>query len=400
MTLRAWLLTIMAAAGCGGGGGEGDGGVESTGGETGAPDELDLDGFVDAAEAAYCAWQVRCHGFGAEVRCRDVMHFDRELRMSLLADGAFADAVPLAYLREALEVGRVELDGEKAAACVAHVAARSCDIPWLHPGSEAEVAGAAACAGVFAGRMGKNGPCLRAMECAEASICGFDPSCTDMCCAGACRVLPGPLALGEACGVGSRTCAPDTYCAFDPETFMPTVCTAAVEVGQPCADAACVTGSFCDFNRAVPVCARPRPPGAACFNDFECEQPAICKYDVNFEDAKCFRPVAEGEPCDPEAFTTECVRFDNYCAPGSATCEPLPDNGEPCAGACRGDLWCNDAARCAPVADAGEPCGSQPIGYVRCSGDSDCDFDGASSVCAAPSGDVICPVPKDPLEGN
>ena len=232
---RAWIVAAVAAAGCGRSGEAVDTAATDpteTGGSTGAPTELDLDGFIDAAEAAYCAWQVECGEFGAAVRCRDVVHFEQELRLRLLVDAGSDASVAVAYLREAIAVGRIAFDEQEAAACVAYVGARTCEVPWLHQASAAEQAGAAACLAVFKGRMDRNGPCLSALECAETAICGFNPSCTDMCCAGACRVLAGPIAAGEPCGTNpNRSCAEGTYCALDPDTFMPTVCTLALKLG-------------------------------------------------------------------------------------------------------------------------------------------------------------------------
>ena len=403
-------LMASGLAGCNNGGDDdttgSTGATEETGAEssTGEPvAEVGFDDFYAAAEQAFCEWQVACRQYGVTERCQTVIHMESRLSMQQLSGVGLADAVPIDYMKEAIKVGRIGFDEEKAATCLAFVGKRSCDITYLHPWTEEELAGQAACAGVFTGRMGRNGPCLSAAECAETSVCGFDPNCVDACCVGACRVLAQPLALGEACG-GNAPCAVDSYCANDPNTSMPTVCTASPTVGQPC-DGACTAGSFCDYTGDTPVCRVPKAEGAICYGDHECERPGICRYnDIDYT-GKCFRPRDEGEACDFDSdYGPQCLRFDNACDLGGLVCGPLPSKGENCPDyACQGDYFCSEAQgeRCVPVADAGEPCGYSPANYdfVPCSGDNFCDFEAESGVCQEPSGAAGCAVPADPGQG-
>jgi len=414
MTLRLLIAlsgSLMASglAGCGDGGDTDTTGSTGSTGDTGAEGstgepvtEVAFDDFYAAAEVAFCEWQVACRQYGVTVRCETVNHMESRLSMQVLAGVGLADAVPIDYMKEAIEVGRIGFDEEKAASCLAFVQQRTCEISYLHTWTEEELAGQAACEGVFTGRMGRNGPCLSAAECAEASICGFDPSCVDACCVGACRVLAQPLAIGEACG-GSTACAEDSFCGFDPNAGVSTVCTASPKVGQPC-DGPCATGSFCDYSGGTPVCRVPKAEGANCNGVQECEHPAVCRYnDIDYT-GKCFRPGTEGEPCDPGFYGPNCVRFDNVCHPIDLVCAPLPGKGEGCPDyVCQGDYFCSEdqGQRCVPVADAGEPCGysSDNYDYVPCSGDNYCDFEFDSGVCKQPSGAAGCPVPADPGQG-
>jgi hypothetical protein len=409
MTLRLFvsLIATLAVAGCpsndiigGETGGTGETGGE-TGSETGAPTEIEFEEFYAAAEVAWCEWQVACRQYGVEARCESVNHMEERLSMRRLSGVGSDEAVPLAYMAEAIEIGRIAYDREAAAACLAYVRAQTCEREYWHVFSEEEEAGRAACEAVFEGRMGRNGPCLSASECAETSICGFDPACVDACCVGACRALPAPIAVGEACNF-NQACVADAYCAQDPDTFMPTVCTAAPTAGEQCPQGVCAGDAICDFDGNSQVCIAPRPPGSQCSFDQQCEQPANCTY-VNGDFGTCTRPVGEGESCNDDS-GAGCLRFDNWCDPGSNTCVALPGKGEPCAGyQCAGDFFCSEAQglRCVPVADPGERCGYSDINFdsIPCSGDNFCDYgeNGDNPTCVSPGSGSTCPVPEDPL---
>ncbi len=403
------MLAALGLAGCGGAGNE-DTGAGSTGdtggGETDTPTgepltEVALAEFHEAAEEAFCAWQVACGGYGVEGRCRAVNHLEARLSMLRISGVGAAEAVPIDYLNEAIAVGRIEYDAEKAATCLNYVRARTCDL--VHPWTEAELAGREACAGVFVGRMGRNGPCAAATECAEASVCGFDPNCTatESCCVGACRVLATPVAIGQPCP-GNTTCEEGAYCEFDFNTSMPTVCKAALKLGEACANAACIAGTYCDYDQETPTCKAPKAEGSRCYGDQECASLSSCLYDDLLGEARCFKLRAEGEGCDPDIYAAQCLRVDNTCRL-DGTCGPLPGINEACPKwVCQGDLFCSSGAgqRCVPVADASESCGyvSQSGDVVPCSGDHACvgEFESGSAVCTPPSGATSCPVPPDP----
>ena len=403
------LMAALVVAACNdGGGGEGDATASETGAETGAETgdppatEVELDEFFALAEAAYCEWQVECHGFGVEGRCRNVNHFEDRLSMRRLSGVGPSDSLPTAYYKEAVEVGRIDYDQKLAATCLAYVRAQTCDLPEFHEYSEGELAGQAACAGLFKGRMGKNGPCLSAVECAETAVCGFDPNCTDMCCVGACRVLAATPKLGEPC---NGNCEIDTYCDFNQTT---PVCTVAPALGQPCPNSSCVSGATCEFiGGDTPVCIALKSAGVACEYQGQCSAGLVCVRDQDYNNGVCLRPADEGESCDRNSPDTVCRRFDNLCD-ATGKCAPLPGNGEFCADQrCRGDFFCavgNNGQRCSPVADAGEGCGYPDFegSYVPCSGDNVCDPNDDFSVfkCVTPDPASPCPVPEDPLAGG
>ena len=413
MTLRLCIgliagLGALAVVGCGdSGSGEPTGSTESTGNtgdtadtETGAPvTEVAFDEFHEAAEAAFCEWQVACRQYGVDARCRAVNHMEARLSMRRLAGVGSEESVPIDYMKQAVEVGRIGYDKKAAATCLAYVRSRTCERPSLHLWTEEELAGQAACEAVFTGRMGRNGPCVSAAECAEESVCGFDPSCTDMCCVGACRVFAVPLAVGEPCSFSGVDCVPEAYCAFDPSLGTPTVCTPLVEAGGDCSfGQTCAETARCDGDRCRTV--ELRGPGEDCEGDFvECEAPGECR-GTGVGGARCVVPPQLGAPCDDQLY---CARFDTFCDPNSQLCTLLPGPGQGCGasecvpyaqcrtgveGAVEGDF----AGTCVRKADEGEACGSQDGGYVECRPPFQC-LDGDRCALPAFESEQPCPVP-------
>jgi hypothetical protein len=314
------------------------------------------------------------------------------------------ESIATAYYKEAVALGRIVYDESLASTCLEYVRKRGCEYPQYHEFTEDELAGQLACAGLFAGRMGKNGPCLSALECAETAICGFDPACVDMCCVGACRVLPTPpqgrRALHRQSTLRDRhPSAPSTRtpgcrpCAPRPRP-----------PGSPARSSTAPAGASCEFNGGdTPVCVALKAAGSSCNSDGQCQAGLVCTHDQNWDNGVCLRPADEGESCDRFSPDRVCRRVDNTCD-ATDRCAPLPDKGEFCPDyRCRGDLFCaGNQQRCTPVADAGEGCGYSNIdgSYIPCSGDNLCENEFDNGVCQTPSAASPCPVPEDPLAGG
>ncbi len=410
MNLRLWLAIVaVTTTGC-----PSDQPVDSAdetaeGGEAdetaegGEPlTEVPLAEFFAQAEEAHCAWQVRCSGYGGPERCKSVTHYETGVSIGQLAGIGSYDRLTPDYVGVAVEVGRIEYDEEAAALCLNYAAARTCEYDEFHAWTDEERAGQAACLAVFNGRMGKNGPCATALECAEEAICGFDPSCTDMCCPGACRVLAAPVPVGQPCPTNPNvSCEAGSQCSFDPDSGM-SLCTALTEVGQNCDFTNCVETATCACGPNGCRCESREDEGSACQYPGECLPGLECVRPENLDVGECVRPVDEGEECVP-TFDGDitCRRFDNYCHPVDRVCVTKPGNGDGCENVgCRGDFFCAPSLgyKCSPVADEGEPCDYNGSEYVPCSGDNNCSYENDSPVCRAPSGDH-CPVPEDPLGG-
>lgn len=379
----------------GGSGEEGESGEESGSGEP--LTEVSLAEFFPAAEQAFCAWQAACGGFKSVERCQEVVHFEERVSLRTIAGVGPDDAITPAYMQGAVDIDRIVFDGQAAATCLNYVSARTCDREQYHVWTEEELAGRAACEQVFAGRMGKNGPCARAIECAEEAICGFDPTCAEACCVGACRVLPADVPLGEPCPQNpNASCEPGTGCRFDPNTGLGTICDELAGEGEACDTIGCAEGLLCDFNQGTPRCEALADEGAPCDWDGMCKAGLMCAYDLDFVAGMCFRPADLGEKCMASPQST-CRRFDNACDFASETCVALPDVGEDCPDySCAGDLFCTDTQKCSPMADEGEACGYQEQSgeSIPCSGDLNCDYDNGQT-CVPPNVNNQCPAPAD-----
>lgn len=332
----------------------------------------DLGDYPRELEEAICEWQQACHLYERRSDCVDALAIDR--------DPSFD------YIRDAVAAGRIEFDGEAAKDCLDAIRARDCvdTDPQEEP----------ACAAALRGRMGRNGPCMISAECADGGVCGFDPSCGEQCCVGACRVRADPLELGEACG-GSIDCAEGGYCGLDPEGGQ--VCLARVKVGGDCSlGQGCAEGGVCDGA----VCREQKVAGEGerCDGFAVCEEGARCVY-ADEGAPRCRRPPQLGAPCDPQGIG--CARFDTYCDEASGLCVLLPAPGAGCAdyrcanyATCQ-NLLVDGPSTCVARAGAGEACGASvgAGGYVECLGELQCD----GGTCRLPEVDSgpTCPVPED-----
>lgn len=409
MRINLWVAAGLAAAllNCGRSG-------PADGGDDGPtePNKADVADFFVKAEAAYCGWAARCGAFDSAESCGQVEFFDVLYPDGLLATaelhrgtgGALVD-----YLLLSLESGRVEFDAEAAETCLSYVEARGCDKPYTYAPSEEEIAGREACAAVFSGTMTRNGPCMLSMECAagefETAVCGFDPNCTDACCTGGCRVLVAGQE-SEPCNF-TTGCAPGLFCATDPNTFQPTVCTKQRAIGQACQNGGeCAAGSECDFN--VGTCAPLAGAGQSC-NGRSCEVGTYCADPQQIGEYRCMAYGDVGAPCVYEdgcrALNTAC---DYDWMTGKGQCVEMPVAGQAClqfASSCAPTATCDwNTNTCRALAGEGEQCGW--IGdefngtYVGCAGALLCDESGAAR-CEAPVVGTVCAVPEPaPLPGE
>jgi hypothetical protein len=334
-----------------------------------------VDEYPRELEEAICDWQTSCHLFERSDDCIAALTIEHDPRFE--------------YLRTAVDAGRIEFDSDAAARCFDAIRGRGCEDRY--PEEEP------ACAGVLRGRMGRNGPCMDSTECAGDAICGFDPSCSEQCCVGACRVLAAPLALGEPCGGSSTPCVEEGFC--DNSSATPT-CVARVKaggdcsLGQSCDESSSCDGSKCRARKMVKAGERCDEPGV------RCTEPAICVYEGG-DASHCRIAPQLGAPCDPEGIA--CARFDTRCDEASKLCTLLPSAGAGCTNfdcaeyaTCQSRDGGGGPFTCVHKASAGEPCGyDQASGRdMECLGDLQCD-DRRS--CALPEFEEIelCPVPKD-----
>ncbi|MEZ4452862.1 MAG: hypothetical protein R3B09_25615 [Nannocystaceae bacterium] len=338
------------------------------------PPTMTFTEYREAYEQALCEWRVGCKLEESLEKCREWTFLDRE--------GSYTEA--------ALEKGTLLFHGDLAQGCLDELKALSC--------LREDPTGTPTCLDVLEGQVAPEEPCMLSAECALDGVCGKDPSCVDMCCAGECRVLPGPLKIGEDCTNPTRTCEDGSFCQVDPITFQLTVCAPKVGLGGSCAfdgSAACSDDTYCRFDTGL--CTARIPEGADCYNYSDaCTAPAVCVYfgDYPNYNASCRSPAALGAPCSVELYNRACLDLGAVCNPGTGVCEDGPEIGAPCVDSrCGGAAYCDyETNVCRGYAALGTPCGYLN-GDVACGGALQCDND----VCTAPSYlEDACPVPGQP----
>lgn len=251
--------------------------------------------------------------------------------------------------RAALDMQIATFDGKQAAACLAALAARSCDTT-----SQSFRAQPAPCLAIVAGTVHEGGACAESFECISQD-CSVPATCDAACCVGTCTgdAKPGFGAVGEACG-GAGQCDPETaYCDLVALTCAPLKGSGAgCESGLECAngfdcgpDRTCVTlplidqscaGACRDLGTACSAashtCIQVGLVGDPCDTSADCSLLYQCG-----SDKRCSAGLALGQPCT----------FSNLCAGRGAFCD-VPD-GEtqgtcvmPKAdgGTCRADADC------------------------------------------------------------
>jgi len=371
-TLAAFALVFTA--GCEGGGG----------GEPAEPEILYED-YAAAFEDAWCTWRAQCNLEESVESCREISYIDRD------------DT----YVSAAVEAGTIRFDGAAAYRCLEETLARGCE--------RAEPA-APSCAEVLVGQVGPEDPCMISDECVEGGVCGFDPSCADECCAGACRLLPGPAEVGESCVNQNVDCVEGAYCARDPMTFQRTVCTAQVAIGGACSDSnMCEDAGFCNFNNGL--CEPRLGEGASCFGAGNaCAEGLRCEWvgGDSYEEQYCVSSVSQallGELCQADLGQWGCAEHGVICSLDSV-CVLAPGANEPCVDFdCADYAYCNDANVCVVGASLGEPCGYRDnsySGYVHCAGALICGGDSEfSQKCVDPQFSAdLCEVPGTPFNSS
>lgn len=330
-------------------------------------------------EAALCEWATRCDVFETRQQCRDSLVWDTIGRFEYLAD--------------AVAAGRVTFDADAAEACLDAVRGLGCASEDLSPVlfNAGFAAAPTSCRDVYVGEVRNYDPCYSSEECAGGDpVCGLPPGCAEMCCVGACRDraagLPG---RGEAC---TGTCEADDYCAFDPNTGAPTVCTARRKAGSDCVDDfnSCAEGLDCvwDDNGGGASCTARLGAGELC--DFgRCADGLDC-YRLN-DERRCRTLPDEGEACDASGNYPACGRVDNTCQ--NDRCVKMPGPGEACPNyECVPWAECQNngnGSTCRARPGIGEACGASAqwadcLGHLRC-GDAD--------RCVEPEPEPVCEVP-------
>lgn len=354
------------------------GGLTALGGQVACTPSIE--DYPRELEEAFCEWQHECHAYERVRDCVDSKQIESDPQYD--------------YLVRAVAGGSVAYDRDAAADCLHAISERSC----VEDDEPPEV-----CDRVFAGKVGRNGPCLNSAECAGNAVCGFDPACSDQCCVGACRVFADPVAIGEPCSFGGVACVPEAFCASDPVTFLATVCTRRVKAGGDCSlGQVCVEGVECDGSMCREV--EQLKEGDECDVPFAtCVEPARCAYQAEGQPPRCAVPPTLGAPCDPNNDT--CDRVDTYCDAASMLCTLLPGPGQACLNGytCIPYTYCEGGGG---FDEFGEPTGSATAACTRRGGEGDScnDYDAClgdleciAGHCEFPE---LTPAPVCPVPGS
>jgi len=172
----------------------------------------------------------------------------------------------------------------------------------------------------------------------------------------ACKIKPGPLALGQACRTGWQ--CQSLHCKAPANSTCP-VCTAKSAVGGACAsNSDCESGSRCRQQTCVPEVG----DGATCGGTT-----GVCKYSSICSNSICTKLLPVGAACDPALDVCDRLTFGAVCDPQSNTCKAL-----------------------IKLAAAGQPCGALPDAETGCEAFGACSLtspDGLTGTCVGPVAD-------------
>lgn len=312
-----------------------------------------LESLDERVAEAWCDYHVTCGEYP-----------DRDTCM----EASFRDGGD-AYLQAAVDADRVVYHRARARRCVRAIKGLEC-----LKNESIDAAIGDACDGIFEGQVAPEEPCMINEECMGGlSRCGFDPTCADACCPGACRYIDGPMDIGEPCNA-TITCVRGATC--DQGT-----CVALPGPGEPCDGSLCAAGSGCSYDTFT--CVERGPVGAACVFDEECVTSAYCALNNT-----CTAMVDTDEPCDDDR---ACIRVSDTCKDGR--CRSPADPGQPCAydWECVGWAFCHDAT-CTAYRGLGESCVDGFQSPQRCYGGLYCT---AGACAVLESGQVdVCPIPE------
>lgn len=304
--MRGLALVFVSIAGCG-------------------EDGVSLEDVPEKFRSEYCRYLARCGVVPSEAACAEL-----NIGLTLNVDPS---------LQAAIEMGKVNYDGELLARCYEQLGSASCD----RTDEKGRTFGGADCANAITGTVGAGGACAVDAVC-KSRECDV-PDCPDACCQGTCvgdAPLRFPRQLGESCE-STNDCASQTYCAngtcaaLKPAAStcittteceyglgcagQPRVCKVLPKLGEPCPDGQCRDeGTYC----AAPgmICAKVGLPGDACAARADCAQFYSCDATMH-----CTEGAHEGQACSA---TLRCADLGNFCDTTTMTCKPPQPVGTTC----------------------------------------------------------------------
>jgi hypothetical protein len=254
-------------------------------------DEVTVDDYASEARDAVCRHLVKCGEIEDLATCR---RLDIGVRIRLSASD-----------RAAIDMDRIDFDGENARRCFDAVAERSCDVT-----SESNRALPAACRNIIVGTLRAGEVCTDGDQCISRQCERAD--CDVACCTGTC--------VGDSPPVVAKA-------------------------GESCEFAACEASAFCD--QAVMTCVARRPRDAFCTSGEECAFGLDC-----VQGGICATLPTLGQAC-----TSQCRDEGTTCG-STGTCVEVKLAGEMCGTSadCSRVYRCDTTKQCSPGLALGVPC--------------------------------------------
>lgn len=314
-------LVLALTAGCDGGG-------------SGGPVPIaDLEArLLDAS----CGIQTRCAGFPDVATCK----------ASLVSNTA--------HLVAGVNAGRIQYDGNAAAACIDIIGSLGCnltDTPDNPP---------VACANTFKGSVLAGGTCYGNEECVSGECGNMSCPSSGTCCSGTCEdgsPASNPVPAGGDCSRAGVTCADGTRCMGSSD--LGAVCTPGAALGEACATSG--------------------------MGGIECLNHGVCLPSSSALGGTCAAPPAEGEACD--TMTGQCNSSLDYCDPVAAKCVRKLGPGQPCPyGTGCVDYAVCASGTCVQEKKLGEICDDGQTSAI-CMGVLQCE----GGVCVQPELTGVCP---------
>ena len=360
----------------------------------GSPSTAEVDALIQQMATESCAWEFRCCK-DMEITQLDARKFSTE--SACVPYRVLALQSSLYLHRLAASEGRLKVDADVAAACVAQLQAKACNPKPGAPATTNPMTMVDACADVFMGTTGAGHDCIYTTECEKGSRCVSDSNAVGR---GVCVPYQEE---GEICNADADCDphVPNLYCAkadykchvrasfggaclwtsdASGNATVPLLLECDAKVGNLYCDP---VGSTC---KQLPVdgdpCLSPLPPGVgyACNPDPKLQ--LVCETTgIGTTGGTCHGPATVGESCQGRT-----CAVDLYCDTATYKCKDLPGFGQTCTTSsyrCLAPYFCNTSKSpyvCDQPASIGEACVTPTP--RTCNTDAYCDSGtGGSKLC-------------------
>ena len=315
------LVALALVVGCSGGSG------------------IDSKDFTTDAQAALCAYEVRCGLFVNTTDCDEYFTINTD-----------------ATFQAELAKGLVHYDGNQAETCFNDLRDAPCDQTAMETRAQPS-----ACAAAVTGSVAAGGTCVHNEEC-QSEKCAKANTAGD-CDSGTCEASEALGKLGDACA--TRDCDPAFVCDNTK------VCANLYTVGMPCSlNTDCAYGLACDGDPGF--CRNAPKLGEACPDHLCAELGAYCS-----STGTCTALGLAGAACSA---TQLCSPY-YPCNTTTGTCTANPKLGQACTGLCSDGSYCDSDTHL---------CASPKPNGATCTVDSTCASDNCDTTSGTCTDPMVC----------